>query len=405
MGSSAKVGPDTYALFLNDVTKALTEVRIVSVNAPDQLSSPIETYQFDGIQQTVVFLDDETNTWFMYYRAPDSYGVKLAPAGTPDATPPTAPAGVVAKPINEQQVDLAWNPAADTETGIVLYNVFRDGVKIATVKGWNFSDTPLNEQTEHTYQISAVNYHGLEGPKSTPIKITTLMDSHSPEIVSVTTGSNPNQVRLVFNEPMEQSSAELNTTYTVNNGIIVTDAALEQDLKTVVLTTLAHVDGKYQLTIRNVKDRAKMSDSIEPNTTIDYLFTGINGLIGAWPFDEVTGETAFDLANHGNHGALTYLIKPDLVKAGPTRVPGVSEQGLQFDGTDDQVTIQGVGLLADVTSSSHTLAVWVNPELVPPGNTANDTSYSLLVRKYSGLYYVQSQKFKAEIQLSDGNRL
>jgi hypothetical protein len=231
------------------------------------------------------------------------------------------------------------------------------------------------------------------------------MDSHSPEIVSVTTGSNPNQVRLVFNEPMEQSSAELNTNYTVNNGIIVTDAALEQDLKTVVLTTLAHVDGKYQLTIRNVKDRAKMSNSIEPNTTIDYLFTGINGLIGAWPFDEVTGETAFDLANHGNHGALTYLIKPDLVKAGPTRVPGVSEQGLQFDGTDDQVTIQGVGLLADVTSSSHTLAVWVNPELVPPGNTANDTSYSLLVRKYSGLYYDQSQKFKAEIQLSDGNRL
>jgi hypothetical protein len=185
MGGSARIGSDTYALFLNDVTEHQTEVRTVSLSMPNRLSAPVQTYQFDEVVQATILLDEEANTWFMYYRGEDEYGVRLAPAGEPDTTPPTAPESVSATPVNDRQVDLSWSPATDPDTGIVRYKVFRDGVYLATVKGWSYHDMGLVEQTEYSYAVSAVNYHGLEGPQSIPVTATTVVDVTPPDIVSV----------------------------------------------------------------------------------------------------------------------------------------------------------------------------------------------------------------------------
>jgi hypothetical protein len=110
----------------------------------------------------------------MYYRAGDHYGLKLAPAGPVDMTPPTAPANLTAVAVNDSQIDLSWETAEDTDTGIAQYKVFRDGEIVATIKGLEFSDTGLDEATEYTYTLSAVNYHGVEGPQSMPVVTTTL---------------------------------------------------------------------------------------------------------------------------------------------------------------------------------------------------------------------------------------
>jgi hypothetical protein len=122
--------------------------------------------------------------------------------------------------------------------------------------------------------------------------------------------------------------------------------------------------------------------------------------VGAWNFDEGTGETAFDTANYGNDGTLIYTNKP-----GPSWTVGHTGGALQFDGVDDQVTIDGSGSLENVTDGSHTFMAWVEPDGVPPGTTANDTSYSVLVREYTGLYYDDNRKYRAEIKLSDGTRV
>jgi hypothetical protein len=77
-----KLDSDTYALILNNVREGRTEVREVSLHTPNIVSEPIAVYQFDEVQQAFVLLDEETQTWFMYYRTHEnSYGVKLAPAG------------------------------------------------------------------------------------------------------------------------------------------------------------------------------------------------------------------------------------------------------------------------------------------------------------------------------------
>jgi hypothetical protein len=104
----------------------------------------------------------------MYYRSEEEYGVKLAPAGERDTSPPTAPNGLKFSSADSKQVDLSWQPAADPDTGIVHYLVYRDGEVIGTARGTNFSDTALTG-VDHTYQVAAVNLHGTQGPLSAPV--------------------------------------------------------------------------------------------------------------------------------------------------------------------------------------------------------------------------------------------
>jgi hypothetical protein len=87
----AKLNQDTYALMLNNVRERRTEVRLVSLLAPNVLSEPVAVYQFDDVQQAILLLDKENETWFMYYRTfANRYGVKLAPTSDqPLPTPST----------------------------------------------------------------------------------------------------------------------------------------------------------------------------------------------------------------------------------------------------------------------------------------------------------------------------
>jgi hypothetical protein len=398
MGGSARIGPDTYALFLNDVSKRRTEVRTVSLSAPHQLSAPVETYQFDDVGQATFLLDEETKTWFMYYRGEHEYGVKLAPAGEPDTTPPTAPGSVIALPFSDREVDLHWSPATDPDTGIVLYKVFRDGVHLATIKGWNYRDTGLTGHTVYSYTVSAINYHGVEGPQSVPVTATTPVDVTPPCIVSVNASGPSSEVTIIFDEPVEQASAETPTNYAINQGISVAGASLNPDLRRVVLTTSKQTHGAtYQITVDNVRDRAQNPNPIDSGTTVRYSHSTVPGLVGAWTFDEGEGETAFDSANYGNNGTLIYIEEP-----GPTWTDGRFGGALWFDGVDDQVTIDGSGSLENITDQSHTFAAWALADSLPPNSTPNNTSYSILVRNYTGLYYDHTGQFRARIRLASG---
>ncbi len=399
MGSSARIGPETYALFLSAENRRQIEVRTVSLSAPNQLSAPVQTYQFDEVAQATVLLDEETNTWFMYYRGDNKYGVKLAPAGQPDATPPTAPVSVTATPVSNQQINLSWGPATDSDTGIVQYMVYRDGVYVATVRGLSYSDIGLIEQTTYSYTVSAINFHGIEGPRSAPVTATTLVDITPPHIVSANASGASNRLTMVFDEPVERASAEAITNYTMDQDISVLGVTLQPDLRTVVLTTSEqeHLT-TYPITISGVRDRATSPSPVAPGTAISYTHTRAPGLVGAWMFDEGEGPTAFDTGNYRNDGALVYTAA-----AGPTWVAGKSGGALDFDGVDDQVTIAGDGALENVTDASHTFTAWVRPDTLPPNATLNDAAYTVLVRNRTGLTYDHSGRFRAQIRLASGS--
>jgi hypothetical protein len=108
-----------------------------------------------------------------------------------DTTPPSAPTQLKATIVDDGQVQLLWQGQADVESGLKYFNVYRNGKKIAVVQGqgWNRGDEPdpvdcvmefsyrVQQDTENlkalkhaSYQVTSVNFSGLESEKSPAVK-------------------------------------------------------------------------------------------------------------------------------------------------------------------------------------------------------------------------------------------
>jgi hypothetical protein len=96
---------------------------------------------------------------------------------------------------------------------------------------------------------------------------------------------------------------------------------------------------------------------------------GSSGLVAHWKFDEGTGTSAADSSGNGNTAKLIN---------GPLWTAGKIGKALQFDGTDDNVTVAHSNSLD--LSKSFTLTAWVNPS-----STFTDFR-SILVKNYK--YYL-----------------
>lgn len=83
------------------------------------------------------------------------------------------------------------------------------------------------------------------------------------------------QVKVTFNEPVEQASATTIGNYAISGGVAITAAALGTDLKTVTLTTSTLTLGTvYTLTVNNVKDRAPTPNTIVANSQKTFGLAG-----------------------------------------------------------------------------------------------------------------------------------
>ncbi len=402
-GGTAKIDTGTWALFVNDVRSQPPEiqVRTLSLTAPDELNAPVETYRFPDVRMATVRLDAGAATWFMYYRRTNgsAYGVKLAPVGLPDLTPPSAPNVVTGSALSHKEVELTWTAATDSETGIVQYKVFREDVLVAMVKGLAYTDGGLVESTGYSYRVSAINYHGTEGPKSSAEMVTTLGDTTPPALESVTASGNPHRVVVAFDEPVEESSAENPGSYSINLGVAVTAASLGADTRTVTLTTSSQAERQDDsIEVTGVRDRAQDANSAALLKRT-YTFTVAAGLIGCWRLDDGSGTVARDTSNFGQPGSLVYPGRDPA-----TWVSGLIGGALDFDGVDDLVTIPGSGGLAGVTGGSHTMVAWVKAQDVPPNTADNNTYYSILTREGTGLFYGHNQRFRAVVEESGGDR-
>ena len=96
-----------------------------------------------------------------------------ASATTLDATPPSTPTGLTATAAGMAQIDLTWNAAADPETGVARYHIYRAGVLVGSATTTTFSDVGLTPATTYTYEVSAENGSGVKGGRSAPATATT----------------------------------------------------------------------------------------------------------------------------------------------------------------------------------------------------------------------------------------
>lgn len=83
-GGAARIGAQTYALFLSDERASAggsMQVRSMTWNRPDRVTQTLATYDWADVSVGTVLLDEENQRWLLYYRnaAHDAYGVKVAP--------------------------------------------------------------------------------------------------------------------------------------------------------------------------------------------------------------------------------------------------------------------------------------------------------------------------------------
>ncbi|MDA8372667.1 MAG: fibronectin type III domain-containing protein [Actinomycetota bacterium] len=81
----------------------------------------------------------------------------------PDTEPPTAPGGLQTASVTSGSVLLEWAPSSDN-LGVLAYQVFRDGVTVATVSGVSYLDIGVAPGGHYQYQVVAVDAAGNSAP-------------------------------------------------------------------------------------------------------------------------------------------------------------------------------------------------------------------------------------------------
>jgi len=69
---------------------------------------------------------------------------------TPDTTPASTPTNLLANAVSQSQIDISWTASNDPETGVLKYNIYRDGINVGLSTTLNFSDSrphPLTAET------------------------------------------------------------------------------------------------------------------------------------------------------------------------------------------------------------------------------------------------------------------
>jgi hypothetical protein len=178
--------------------------------------------------------------------------------------PPT----IVTQPANATVVEgsSATFSVGLTSTFGVSYQWIRNGTNIpgATSSSYSLSTTRLAD-SGNTFRCFISNAFGSTNSSTATLTVTA--DTTRPTLVGAGTLGDNRVVSVTFSEPVELASATDASNYTLNNGALVQSASLNNDLRTVVLTTTPLAQTTYTLTVNNVRDRATTPNTILAGST------------------------------------------------------------------------------------------------------------------------------------------
>ena len=135
------VGVTGYQIFRDGVQIAT----VATTTYADSGRTPSTTYQY-----TIRATDAANNL---------SALTAAVPATTPaaaDTTPPTVPTGLTATAVSSTQINLSWTASTDN-VGVTGYQIFRNGVQIATVTTTTYADSGRTPGTTYQYAVRATD--------------------------------------------------------------------------------------------------------------------------------------------------------------------------------------------------------------------------------------------------------
>ncbi len=171
-----------------DPLGTMTAVEQVSANGDSRTNRPDGRYG-DYAQITIDPLDDRT-FWFIseYMKGPSPnvrrshvVAFKMEPA-IPDDEAPTAPTNLVASNTTARQTTLSWGAATDN-VRVTAYDVYRDGVVVATVTDTITTITGLTPETTYEFSVIAKDASGNLSVSSNTVRVTTLESTTGPGCV------------------------------------------------------------------------------------------------------------------------------------------------------------------------------------------------------------------------------
>lgn len=133
---------------------------------------------------------------------PSASSMVRFPAPYEDSQPPSAVTDLAATANSSTQVTLSWSASTDNQ-GVTGYNVFRNGVRLASTPTPGYVDKTAAANTAYSYTVTAYDGAGNTSAVSNTATVTTPGDTTPPVIsnVAVSPSSNSATVSWTTNEP------------------------------------------------------------------------------------------------------------------------------------------------------------------------------------------------------------
>jgi titin len=178
-----------------------------------------------GTSQTITPLLQETRYDFRVtaYNNAFGYGPPSAPAGvTTPSGRPGAPTNLVATATSADKVELTWTaPAVGLVEGYYIeYSVGGTGwVPWGYASGTTQTITPLLQETQYDFRVTAYNNAFGYGPPSTPAGVTTPSGRPGAPTGLVATATSSTSVDLSWNAPASGDPSQYEVQYRVGGGL------------------------------------------------------------------------------------------------------------------------------------------------------------------------------------------
>ncbi|HOW96846.1 MAG TPA: metallophosphoesterase [Kiritimatiellia bacterium] len=167
-----------------------------------------------------------------------------------DASPPGSPSGLRVEAVDGSTCRLTWEPAADGESGLLGYAVFRDTQQVAFVQGAECTDWSAPPDTLCSYRVVAINGAGCWSEGAASAVVVTPREVRAPAVDNVWAAAS-NEVRVSFDKAVDSRDAMAPTNYSFGEALALEGVTLAPGAREVILTTEPMEDGScYPLLIK-----------------------------------------------------------------------------------------------------------------------------------------------------------
>ncbi|EHB5085181.1 carbohydrate-binding protein [Enterococcus faecalis] len=230
---------------------------------------------------------------------------------------PTKPTNVKVTNVTKSTASLSW----DAQTTAEKYNVYRDGVKIATVKENLFEDSKLNASTEYKYEIQAIGQAEKLSEKSDQIVAKTLSEDalEKPTAPSGlhSMGETDSTISLMWNKATHSSGIKEYLVYRDNILIATTpnthykDKNLDASTKYKYTVKAVSVDGVYSEKSNELTVSTKVPVIPNPEAGREFKLGSITNpeLYEKGAIVSYEGTNYISLVTHYNYGDASWNPK------------------------------------------------------------------------------------------------